>query len=390
MPGDTLLAHLGSGVFAWTNPGVHYVLEVESSEAEMELNRFQSVGRKVYTSPRVNEGVCDGKVCRFEFDGGSSLQSWFFALSVENGRKPAPKPRAVRYGAAGTYPAALDLNLVFLGKLTGYSTDSAQRFFAERLSEAMDSLYADAAVNVSLAGRSRGSAHPVAAYAKELVDSVEVYFDVGSWAVHWYNGTHLMLDADELARGWSEPLNGALDVIVVESIDDPGCVGISPMPGYSLVGGTNATVVVGVRTTSSSGAMVDNTIAEIAKAISHETGHFLGLRHTTVTWEDRLVFHDFSIHEDGLSDTPFDPLCDAGIASASASSRAYGTASKRLLPLRYEKVVRPDLIGLAMDESSCPDYNNLMFPYIVESDGTPTLSPSQGAIMRENLSALPR
>ena len=91
MPGDTLLAHLGSGVFAWTNPGVHYVLEVESSEAEMELNRFQSVGRKVYTSPRVNEGVCDGKVCRFEFDGGSSLQSWFFALSVENGRKPAPK-----------------------------------------------------------------------------------------------------------------------------------------------------------------------------------------------------------------------------------------------------------------------------------------------------------
>ena len=78
------------------------------------------------------------------------------------------------------------------------------------------------------------------------------------------------------------------------------------------------------------------------------------------------------------------------IASASASSRAYGTASKRLLPLRYEKVVRPDLIGLAMDESSCPDYNNLMFPYIVESDGTPTLSSSQGAIMRENLSALPR
>ena len=118
-------------------------------------------------------------------------------------------------------------------------------------------------------------------------------------------------------------------------------------------------------------------------------GHFLGLRHTTATWDDRLTFLDDSMHDDGLSDTPFDYLCDAGIAAAPAEGAVRtGTARFRLLPKSYEKSLRADILGLPASDN-CPDRNNLMFPYTSSSADNIELSPSQGLLMRTNLRLLP-
>ena len=137
----------------------------------------------------------------------------------------------------------------------------------------------------------------------------------------------------------------------------------------------------------SNGSLVPNSPVQIAYTMAHEVGHFLGLRHTTATWEDRKTFFDYSMHDDGLSDTPFDYLCEAGTAGTSFSASLTGTAETRV----REALLRPDLVEFSASPERCPDRNNLMFPYIPEDSAAADveLSPSQGLLMRTNLRLLP-
>ncbi|MBP5350826.1 MAG: hypothetical protein J6Y56_02580 [Fibrobacterales bacterium] len=390
LPGDSVLNHLGSGVMMWTQPGGDYLLEVETDAEEMELDRFELLaGNRIRTSPRITDGVCDGERCTFAFSGGNELSFWLAALAVDGGRKGATGIRSVRFGGEGTNSARLPVTILFLGELTGLPSDSARGAFAENLVAEMGALYASAGVEVELRGWSRGSGHPVASYAAALSDTATFWFDVDSWTVFWNARGYRELDADELSRGWPSDGGEALEIVVVEAIDELGCIGISPLPGVTLGFGTGAVAVVGAQAKASNRSLVPNTPEQIALTMAHEVGHFLGLRHTTATWDDRLTFLDDSMHDDGLSDTPFDYLCDAGIAAAPAEGAVRtGTARFRLLPKSYEKSLRADILGLPASDN-CPDRNNLMFPYTSSSADNIELSPSQGLLMRTNLRLLP-
>ena len=388
LPGDSVLNHLGSGVKIWTQPGGEYLLEVETDAEEMELNRFEMPENgRIRTSARVTAGECDGERCAFSFSGGTAQAFWLAALSVDGGRNGATGIRSVRFGGEGTNSARLPVTILFLGRLTGLPSDSARAEFAENLVARMNGHYAGTGVEVSLRGWRRGSGHPVAAYAKTLSDTATFFFDDSSWKFFWNAGGTRELHGDALSEGWSDEDGAALEIAVVEAIDDVGIVGISPLPGISLEAGRSSVAVVGVQAMMSNGSLVPNSREQIAYTMAHEVGHFLGLRHTTATWEDRKTFFDYSMHDDGLSDTPFDYLCEAGTAGTSFSASLTGTAETRV----REALLRPDLVEFSASPERCPDRNNLMFPYIPEDSAAADveLSPSQGLLMRTNLRLLP-
>lgn len=390
LPGDSVLNHLGSGVILWTQPGGDYLLEVETDAEEMELDRFEWLsGSRIRTSPRITEGTCDGERCLFAFSGGSELAFWATALAVDGGRRGATGIRSVRFGGEGTNSRRLPVTILFLGELTGLSGDSARAAFAEALVERIGGYYSGTGVEVELRGWRRGSQHPVSAYARTLGDTATFWFDLDSWSVVWNAGGERSLDVDALSDGWPSDAGEALEIVVVEAILDLGCIGISPLPGYTLGFGSGSVAIVGVQALMSNAALTPNTPDQIAQTMAHEVGHFLGLRHTTATWDDRLTFQDGSMHDDGLSDTPFDYLCEAGIAAAPVeTSVRTGTARGRLVPKAYEKSLRADVLGLPAPDN-CPDRNNLMFPYTSDAADNVELSASQGLLMRTNLRLLP-
>ena len=75
MPGDSVKAHLGSGVIVSTQPGAQYELELAST-TEMELNLFELSGESIKKSPLIYSGRCDGQWCRFTFSGTGASVRW--------------------------------------------------------------------------------------------------------------------------------------------------------------------------------------------------------------------------------------------------------------------------------------------------------------------------
>jgi hypothetical protein len=176
---------------------------------------------------------------------------------------------------------------------------------------------------------------------------------------------------DSLGYELKAPYSEALDLVLVYGLSEAGMLGESPLLGQSLEAGPSAAVVVATQQKLDYGETYGPiAMADIVSTVLHEVGHFLGLRHTTSTNRDMQVGGDYSVIEDGLSDTPF---CEGllMLSSRHSSTTGYG----RWLPTA--KVA----------SLSCADRDNLMFPYAVDGALLP-LTDQQKTLLLKNLQLL--
>lgn len=379
MPGDSALAHLGRGVVMTTQPGANYKLEIEGF-AELELNLFEMVGETVRKSPLIIRGHCSESRCLFEFEGqGSEVRWWVAALSSDNGKVGITSPEYFSFGGEGVARDTLEITLLFLGALSTLETDSAKNRFALELIEHLQELYATTGIKVKQRATFFPSNLPSQSAAEVISDRDTVHFNPELWMLKWGKSQENSLHLDQLSFGLGDEGRGALKIAIVEMIDGIGYMGVAPLFGLTLFEGPLSTAVIGMHTLDRNRNVEPNSQELIFETIAHEIAHFLGLRHTTSTPDDRMVTRDQSILEDGLSDTPYNPLCGAALNGQSAY-----VVQKNSLPFQVR------ILSQFSQREQCPDVENLMFPLAVDGVRQTQLTPSQGAVMRANLHLLSR
>ena len=197
-----------------------------------------------------------------------------------------------------------------------------------------------------------------------------------------YSSEDMMLS--ELG-GWPGREN-ALDIVLVHSIDATQVLGYSDLFSGKLGGGKGSTVVLGAYSRSPYDEEVSLSMDEIVETALHESGHFLGLRHTTTTKADiqHIVgdydLGDYSNVEDGLDDTPY---CEK-LQRSGLMQKMKKDVNDRHLFYRTALVERAASFRL----TDCPDATNYMFPSIVNGVSL-SFSKKQLAVLRANLMIIP-
>ncbi len=183
--------------------------------------------------------------------------------------------------------------------------------------------------------------------------------------------------------GWPGITN-ALDIVLVHYIDSEGVMGYSNLFSGNMGGGLGSTVVLGsyVKTVSGEEPL---SLRDIVQTAVHESGHFLGLRHTTATRADMQSENDYSNIEDGLEDTPYCSMLQrSGLLKTNDRNRD-------LIPsdVRFNWML-PRLANMASEfrVQDCPDFRNVMFPAGTE-DEYEGFSEQQLKIIRKNLMIYP-
>lgn len=169
-------------------------------------------------------------------------------------------------------------------------------------------------------------------------------------------------------------LAGAVNLYLVNSIDGgrPGTtvVGFAPREAIDLSTDENSRVVLNVQ---GSGGTIAQRAQSMAVTAAHEMGHFLGLRHTSATQEDRSSDNDESNRDDGFES----PFCSS-LDKRSVSEREITVKG----PGGLDYCLR--VAGTAFT-CGCPDVANLMYPYKCEATVQKTLGQDQQYFLRNNL-----
>lgn len=370
---DSVAANLAHGVILEVHAGATYTLSFDADTLagaptlqlfRLHLNSSQSAysARRVRTlKPTLVNGRYEYSFLCEERDAAE----WAATLEKDDTFYKG-STRNVRLSGDGAYSDHLSLNLVLVGnvakKLQGFTVDELasnmlaqfRRFYTGIV---IDTLYVNYAEN-----------HPV-------------------------NGTHYppnepwvagRSDSDIMMQklGGSWPgADKALDLVLVHYVDEVGLMGYSFLFSGNLGGGEGSTVVLGAHVKTPSGTVV-NSMADIVETAVHESGHFLGLRHTTASHGDIQATGDFSMIEDGLSDTPF---CKGLLQSGLVKKKAFeGTDMKVRYGIHGRSVTER---GGEFDIYSCPDATNLMFPVSGQEYGP--LTEQQQNLVRKTLMIYP-
>jgi hypothetical protein len=393
--GDSLLSHIGDGFLLTLQPGGQYqwLLTGSIPDTGLELNLFQLEGDRINTAPQILSGECSDTTCLFDLTPpvGAPMAWQIAALSLPDGSAWTQQARQFAMTGQGSHPLVLDLNFIFLGKLTGYETAEQQQRLADFIATTMTSIYGASGVTVGTVRRVTGSTHP--STELRLPDTETYLFDPGAdaWRLLWQSGGQA-LNLDLLSYGWPTAADAALEIAVVEQIDIPGFIGIAPLQGYSLKAGPGGGAVIGVTTRDYYGNSLDNDSSLLAETLIHEVGHFFGLRHTTATATDMEAMGDYSLVEDGMSDTPFSRSCPEGVsASAGSNLRNIAMSPFRSLFDPAGRLWEARVLSFlaATDLLSCPDLENLMFPTAVDGVHQTSLTAQQNALLAANLALIP-
>ncbi len=411
--GDSLLKHVGDGFLLTLQPGGHYqwLLTGAIPDTGLELNLFQLDGDRISTDPQILAGECSDTTCLFDLTSpaGQPMAWQIAALSLPDGSVWTEEARQFAMTGEGSHSLVLDLNFIFLGKLTGYESAEQQQRLADHIAATMTSIYGPSGVTVGTVRRVTGSTHPSTEF--RLPDTVAYQFDPGAeaWQLLWEQGGRSQtLDLDLLSYGWPNAADAALEIAVVDQIDIPGFIGIAPLQGYSLKAGPGGGAVIGVTTRDYYGNALPNDSSLLAETLVHEVGHFFGLRHTTSTPVDLQATGDYSLVEDGMSDTPFSRSCPEGVsasvgsnprniallgegpeASASPWFTRVSPFQQLLDPAGRPWEARTLSFLAATDLLTCPDLENLMFPTAVEGVHQTLLTTQQNALLAANLALIP-
>jgi hypothetical protein len=129
----------------------------------------------------------------------------------------------------------------------------------------------------------------------------------------------------------------------------------------------------------------------------HETGHFFGLRHTSVTRRDlnqyveyedgtKVMIGDYSNIEDGLTDTPFcENVLRNGYYKNSVDEELEGFPAGIYVKESRESLAKSNPASI----EACADLDNIMFPVTVDDYENATFTEQQMEIIRSSLMIFP-
>ncbi|WP_295858611.1 hypothetical protein [uncultured Fibrobacter sp.] len=377
VPGDSVDANLAHGVRIPVHPNGRYELSFDVDESVSKTPQLRLF--RVYWNDRVKSyaaswvrtikpSVSNGRYVYSFVCEESDRAVWI--TSLNDGKDfYEGRTRNVRLKGTGAYSDHFSVNLIVAGKIKdlGVSFDSLAVMLRKKFEEFYTSVKIDTVY---------------VRYANKHPNVGKRYPNSEPW-IAGRTSEDLMLT--ELG-GWPEQdVFEALDIVLVHRFKQDGLLGLSDMFGANLGGGDGSTVVVANHNRLNG---VDHVIDanRVVLTALHETGHFFGLRHTTATVSDQDANGDYSIFDDGFTDTPYCFQKSKGRAMATG----FKAAADFRLPLR-QLAPRFDFTGTLrsdLDISDCPDASNFMFP--LESD-VPIVgfSAQQLDVIKKNLMIMP-
>lgn len=354
---DSANAYLATGLMLTVHPGASYTISFNADSnydsPKLQLYRLKFPTDSTYTYRQIRNisaKEVDGKWV-YTFDCSEDDRAyWATTLLGEDGSYYKGKVSGFSFKGVGAYDSHLSLNLIVVGSYGGTSDSVSLDSLSKMILEGFRSALSGGGIIVDTL---------YLHHASERTDLATSYPDNKQWQAGKSSDDMFLTELG----GWPDSLGEkgiyyALDLILVHRIESAGVLGYSILFGGSLGGGTGSTVVIGTQYyTVSPLRKYPQKASEIVATTVHESGHFLGLRHTTSTMADMESSGDFSNREDGLDDTPY---CSDYIPYF--SSTLVKRSDVRYLPM-------PRLV-LSKSLSSCPDASNPMFPSAVDVEST--------------------
>ena len=371
---DSVASYLSSGAVLSLHPGGSYTLSFDADPGMKEAPVLQlfRVGSALdgqrYSVRHVRSLDAVEKDGRYYYDfvcEENDRARWVTSL-VLDGELYTGRVKNVRLEAEGSYPEHFSINLIVVGKIGFVDSSVTVETFADSLLKTfrrfmkgieIDTLYVRYAHEHPTLGKNYPANEP------------------------WLAGRSSEdMFVSELG-GWPEKdLKNALDLVLVHRIEMNHVLGYSYLYAGNFGSGEGSTVVIGTREKTPTGES-GVSVVEIIETAVHESGHFLGLRHTTSTYDDMNATYDYSVIEDGFEDTPY---CRELLASGLLKKNASATTDFAIPAFRLDLAAATTTFNIA----DCPDSRNLMFPSVTgeEFEG---FSEQQLEHIRKNLTVFP-
>ena len=371
---DSVASYLSSGAVLSLHPGGSYTLSFDADPGMKEAPVLQlfRVGSALdggrYSVRHVRSLDAVEKDGRYYYDfvcEENDRARWVTSL-VLDGELYTGRVKNVHLEAEGPYPQHFSINLVVVGKIVFADASMTVETFADSLLKTfrrfmkgieIDTLYVRYAHEHPTLGKNYPANEP------------------------WLAGRSSEdMFVSELG-GWPEKdLKNALDLVLVHRIEMNHVLGYSYLYAGNFGSGEGSTVVIGTHEKTPTGES-GVSVVEILETAVHESGHFLGLRHTTSTYEDMNATYDYSVIEDGFEDTPY---CRELLASGLLKKNTSATTDFAIPAFRLDMAAAT----VSFDISDCPDSRNLMFPSVTgeEFEG---FSEQQLEHIRKNLTVFP-
>lgn len=361
---DSALKYMAHGVVIPALPGAAYTLNIDAHSSDvpdLRLYRLFPQGDQYgYATDKLVRAKVNGNEWTYEFQSDhTSFNNWLTVLE-KDGERFSGTLTDMHLSAKGEYGSHLVLNVWIAGMYVPPSSGESSEELGQKLLSGYRKYYGSAGIIIDTLIVRKATEHPLA--GRHFKDTeFEISKDIGA-------------RYDSLGFGLSGASNGALDLVVVYGFESEGMLGLSPLFGCNLQGGESGVVLLSThRSSAGMQGFTAVTSDDMTFTAIHESGHFLGLRHTTITNRDREVSGDYSTFEDGLTDTPWCPALSKMVAEDSL-------ATKPMVVSRYY------IASIVNDV--CPDASNPMFPYSVDG-GMDLFTPEQASILVKNLSLFP-
>lgn len=369
---DSAAANLAKGVYLDVTPGGMFKLsfEVESSKDVPELQLFRVTKRDGKVYPRMVrqlEAKKDGNRLVYEFDCKEPFKTTWVTTLRTGERFYTGKIRNVKYEGEGPFAQSISLNFVVAGEYSGTADSLSVEELAQKFKTSLEASYRFKIDSLYI---SYADMHPIVGKKYPRNRPFVVPYSAAQTEEEMY-----ALGYPDLAVWENSKKSKALDIVLVHRIASEQVLGYSYVFGGSVADSGSA-VVVATRYTIAGHVSEPLLSDEIVQVAIHETGHFLGLRHTTSTESDVQGDNDYSNVEDGLDDTGWCPA----IALKKQGNENFESTRR----IRRRANDRRSFYRVNVD---CPDSDNMMFPYSTGNIHSP-LTSGQLEIVRKSLSLI--